>query len=219
MKSSNIEQYFDDISEDYILAFDGNGKKFREKLANRLFRHDTFKKRTTCVLEIMKDLNVENKIVLDLGCGPGNVDIEVAKMGAKEIAGIDISSKMIGQAKMLAESHNLSNKCSFFVADIGDYKYPKNDITLAIAVLEYQEDVNQILKKISESADKHIILSEPKKIWWMLLLRKIFIQYMKGLKIYFHDRDNLLHILGQYGFKKVKQYDLGRFDVMLFEKV
>lgn len=48
--------------------------------------------------------NLENKVVLDIGCGMGNFAAYCISQGAKHVTGIDISSNMIAHAKKASYS-------------------------------------------------------------------------------------------------------------------
>jgi 2-polyprenyl-3-methyl-5-hydroxy-6-metoxy-1,4-benzoquinol methylase len=218
MANRTIKQYFDELSNDYILAFEGKGNKFTEKIANRLFRSDTFQRRTECVVNIIKKIGVLDKTVLDIGCGPGHIDVLISQMGVRRVVGIDISQKMIEHATGLSLKYNVKEKCNFIVGDVFNVDFPRSDITLIIAVLEYQKNPEPLLKKVANSTNEWIILSHPKRIWWMIVLRKIFLQYIKGLPVYFHTNKQLSIMLKQLGFTEKEAYDLGRFTVVAFKR-
>ena len=218
MVNRTTKQYFDELSNDYILAFDGKGNRPTEKIANKLFRSDIFIKRTNCVVELIKKIGVQDKTVLDIGCGPGHISVLIAQMGASQVVGIDISQKMIEHAIGLSDKYNSKEKCIFTVGDALDTNLPRSDITLIIAVLEYHEKPELLLKKIADQTKEWIILATPKRIWWMIVLRKIYLQYLKGLPVFFHTNDKLSLPLEQLGFKNKEIYDLGRLEVIAFKK-
>ncbi len=56
---------------------------------------------------------VENKRVLDLGCGSGILSLAAAELGAKEVVGIDIEEEAIIHAKQNADLNTLSKVCTF----------------------------------------------------------------------------------------------------------
>lgn len=55
--------------------------------------------------------NLKNKNIVDLGCGTGNNCRFFAENGAKQIIGIDISEKMLQEARRLSVNNNISYSC------------------------------------------------------------------------------------------------------------
>jgi 2-polyprenyl-3-methyl-5-hydroxy-6-metoxy-1,4-benzoquinol methylase len=96
--------------------------------------------------------DVHEKIVLDLGCGSGEVVVPLAKRGG-EVVGIDISPELIA----LAEEHIRRAKVSatLRVASAYDTGLPDEsvDVVLCISVLHHldlpavREEIRRVLRK------------------------------------------------------------------------
>lgn len=94
-------------------------------------------------------LNVNN-IVLDYGCGIGNMAIEISD-NVKKIDGIDISQKMIDAAKRKAAERNIEN-IHFAQSTIFDERYKREsfDVILAFNILHFLEDTQKVMTRINE---------------------------------------------------------------------
>lgn len=66
---------------------------------------------------------IKDKVVLDWCCGNGEIGIEMAKHGAKQVHGVDISSVAVNNAAALSEKEGVSNRCSFKVMDAENMEY------------------------------------------------------------------------------------------------
>ncbi len=98
----------------------------------------------------IKDYINEHKTVLDLGCASGAIANNIAN-NAKEVHGIDISSKMIQVAKRKAIELDIVNvkftQSTIFDEDLGEESF---DVILAFNVLHLLEDTQMVLKRISK---------------------------------------------------------------------
>ncbi|MGV0745726.1 class I SAM-dependent methyltransferase [Mycolicibacterium sp. XJ870] len=56
---------------------------------------------------------------LDLACGPGLGSVWLAKRGLT-VRGVDVSEVAVGQARALAERHDVAQRCRFDVVDLDD---------------------------------------------------------------------------------------------------
>ncbi len=85
-----------------------------------------------------------NQSVLDFGCGPGTLSLEIAKHVAT-VTGVDISSGMISVANSLAKDQCNSNVV-FLLASIFDnsLKEQSFDVIVAFNVLHFVNDANTI---------------------------------------------------------------------------
>lgn len=87
--------------------------------------------------------NIDNKIILDFGCGHGKDILTYEKLGPKEIYGIDISEMMVEEAKKRVKDPSKIQVCnieqtpfedSFFDAVVSRYGFhylKENDIAYA----------------------------------------------------------------------------------------
>lgn len=64
--------------------------------------------------------DVENKIVLDLGCGTGIFSVGAALTGAGKVVGIDVDKSCIEIARNYAKKNNL--EITFLIQDVKDVK-------------------------------------------------------------------------------------------------
>lgn len=95
-------------------------------------------------MALFPDLN--GKSVLDLGCGYGWHCKYAVERGAKQVLGIDLSEKMIDEAK----EKNADPKITYRVCGLEDYDYPANtyDCVISNLVLHYIADIDAIFRKI-----------------------------------------------------------------------
>lgn len=121
-------------------------KKLREHKnnANNIFE-------TPALLSLLPDLN--NKTVLDLGCGYGDHCIEFIKRGSRKVVGIDISEKMLEVAK-IENNHPriLYKNMPMENIDILDECF---DVVVSSLAIHYVDDykglVNNVFNLINEN--------------------------------------------------------------------
>ncbi len=86
------------------------------------------------------------KDVLDLGCGYGWHCRYSAENGAGQVLGVDLSRKMIEEARR----RNPDRRIEYRVCGIEAYEYPKNswDCVISNLALHYIEDIEQVFRKV-----------------------------------------------------------------------
>lgn len=86
------------------------------------------------------------KKVLDLGCGYGWHCKFAAEQGAAQVLGIDLSRKMIEEAK----KRNADKQIEYRICGIEEYEYPENtwDCVVSNLSLHYIENLKAIFQKV-----------------------------------------------------------------------
>ncbi len=89
---------------------------------------------------------LQGKSVLDLGCGYGWHCKFAAEQGAVAVLGLDLSQKMIAEAR----KRNAGKGISYRVCAIEAYAYPENawDCVVSNLALHYIENIEKIFEKI-----------------------------------------------------------------------
>lgn len=92
---------------------------------------------------------VENKIIVDLGCGLGQQIQSLLAQNPKQIIGVDISEKMLKEA----QNRILSPKVQWICEAVEDYELGENrfDIILSSMTLHYVEDLRSLFQKIGNA--------------------------------------------------------------------
>lgn len=90
--------------------------------------------------------DLQGKSVLDLGCGYGWHCRFAAEQGAVRVLGIDLSEKMIAEAK----KRNGEPGIEYRVCGIEEYEYPEVawDCVVSNLALHYIEDIEQVFQKV-----------------------------------------------------------------------
>lgn len=84
---------------------------------------------------------LEDKIVIDFGCGSGAEAIEIAQRGAKRVFGLDIRESVLDSARKAAERVNVSLRCGF-----GTRATEQADVVLSIDAFEHFADPAEVLR-------------------------------------------------------------------------
>lgn len=118
--------------------------------------------------------NLSNISMLDLGCGYGWHCDYAMKQGAKMIVGVDISQKMLQQAKKLHSHPNIT----YIHHDIQNYDMPFEtyDLVLSSLVFHYLPDFSKMAQRIYQtlkpggtfifSVEHPIFTSEGSQDWY-----------------------------------------------------
>ncbi len=90
--------------------------------------------------------DLSGKKVLDLGCGYGWHCKYAIECGAEQVLGIDLSEKMIREAK----AKNSDPKITWQVCGIEAYEYPGDtfDCVISNLALHYIKDIDEIFRKV-----------------------------------------------------------------------
>ncbi|PWN71097.1 class I SAM-dependent methyltransferase [Chryseobacterium phosphatilyticum] len=100
---------------------------------------------------VMKKLMtpVQGKAILDMGCGLGQQIQSLLLHDPQQITGLDISQKMLSEARERISSHKVDWICSA----LEDYDFGKNryDLIISSMTLHYVEDLKMLFLKIFKS--------------------------------------------------------------------
>ena len=84
---------------------------------------------------------IENRSVIDFGCGYGGDAIEMSKRGAKKVIGIDVRPEVLDVARASASREGVESKC-FFKTDTTE----KVDVVTSIDAFEHFGDPAEVLR-------------------------------------------------------------------------
>lgn len=89
---------------------------------------------------------LQGKTLLDLGCGYGWHCKFAAEQGAIQVLGIDLSRKMIEEAK----TRNAKEQIEYRICGIEEYEYPENawDCVISNLSMHYIENIEVIFQKV-----------------------------------------------------------------------
>jgi len=92
---------------------------------------------------------LKGKSVLDLGCGYGWHSKYAADQGALSVLGLDLSERMIGEARKRNSADNVTYK----VCGVEEYEYPEAsyDFVISNLVLHYIADLDLIFEKVFQT--------------------------------------------------------------------
>ncbi len=62
--------------------------------------------------------DIENRLIFDLGCGPGRLAIGAALLGARQVIAVDIDSKVLNVAEQNAVQLGVQERIEFIAQDI-----------------------------------------------------------------------------------------------------
>ncbi|MEX0842669.1 MAG: class I SAM-dependent methyltransferase [Xanthobacteraceae bacterium] len=98
------------------------------------------------ILELVGDDS--GRTVLDVGCGDGELALQLAKRGAI-VTGIDASAAMIDAAKDRAKQHNARVTFQVAVAEHLPFPAEQFDVVTAITILCFVEDAAPVFREIA----------------------------------------------------------------------
>jgi SAM-dependent methyltransferase len=83
---------------------------------------------------------IEGKVVLDFGCGPGDEAVEMARRGARRVIGLDIRDDLLRAARARAARAGIADRCTFTTHADGPV-----DVITALDSFEHFDDPAGVL--------------------------------------------------------------------------
>ena len=139
--------------------FDGETQQF----AANYQRKAGFKDRLRIFSEAVRNTTSVPAKILDFGCGPGIIAMELGRMGY-EVLGLDGSLEMVRMSQARADKEGLSRvKFAHCEAGAAQWKEQEFDAVVCSSVIEYVADDMALVAKLVASLklNGHLILSVP----------------------------------------------------------
>lgn len=167
---------------------------------------------------------VENKSILEIGCGVGTFHGELLKKGGSRVTGVDLSSNMIEVARKYSREIGMEGRTSYHVGDFVDIanEIEKSDITILDKVICCYPDMNDLVQKSLSKTNKTYAFTLPRDKWWVKFPMEFVIGIMKLFKSsfrpYFHPHEDVIRHIQDNGFQKVYQKNVFFWETYVFSR-
>lgn len=211
-----VASYFNKIASDFDSYYEKPENWF-QALTNRFLRKPCIIKRLNLAFNALNQKN--NQKILDIGCGSGVLAIPLAKHGHK-VTAIDFSGPMIEIAKHKAK--NAGVQIDFRVADFMKDNFSPADACVALGVLEYFKNPEEIIQKMIALVPQrgYVVFDIPALFNFHTPLRLIYLLW-RGTRAYFYTTWKIQKLMSQ--FKKVSAiaavHDYGAGYLVVLQKV
>ncbi len=111
-------------------------------------KREQFNETDKVLVDALESVGVQDKEIVDLGCGDGRHARLIKEMGAAHVTGVDVNEKMIELAK---EKSVENPEVTFFVADGRNLPVEDSstDIVVSNFVIHYFPDAKEVFSEIS----------------------------------------------------------------------
>jgi len=190
---NTVEKFFDQYAHDFDAIY-GTKQNLLNKIINPLFRKSMW-------IRYEKSISysdpIENKSVLDIGCGPGHYSIALAKKGAKKVLGVDFADGMIEIAKNRAKNEGVEDKCEFINKDIFEFKDEKVfDYSIIMGVMDYIEHPEEMIEKVISLTSGKAYFSFP--IVGGILAMQRQLRYKKRCPLYLYSEKSIKTLFDKF---------------------
>ena len=153
----------------------------------------------------------DQSTLLEIGSGVGYLHQQMIKSGATSALGIDLSDKMLHEAKKLALSQGLENQTDYLQGDFLDLipEIEKADVTVLDKVVCCYPDANSLVHESVKKTNRVYGLTYPRKNlmtktgeFIIAIIMKIF---RSDFRSYVHDPLLIEQWITEQGFRKLYQ--------------
>ena len=146
---------------------------------------------------------IPGRTFLDVGCGNGLYDFELARRGARKVVGLDIAEVMIGLCQKAAADKNYDDRCTFIQTDLleWDNAGAKFDVSFGIGLFDYIRDPLPVLRRMRELSTDKAIMAFPRLWTWRAPVRKARLT-MKGCDVFFYSAARINKLMKDAGFSR-----------------
>jgi len=195
-----VGTYFDKAATTFDTFYDHKRSAFMQWV-DRKFRSDVFE-RYRLTFEALEPLN--NKSVLDVGCGSGPYVVEAARRGSKRAVGFDMAQNMIDLGRQRATATGVADKCEFLLGTFPeDSPQETFDYAIVMGVMDYIADPLEFLSALARQIHISAVLSFPSKHWFRTPLRKAR-YWLKRCPVYFYEPLQIEELSKTAGFSSIK---------------
>ena len=174
----------------------------------------TAAKVTASLLEAITQAGVADRTVLDVGCGIGDLAIEVVARGAASGTGFDLSAKAIDEARKLALARGVGDRMRFEVGDGAKLDLPAADIVVINRVVCCYPDTDNLLERTLGAAGSVFAMTAPvsdgstglfnravnrfRNAWYRMRPKKF-----AGFRTFVHDLGAIDERVRSAGFRRI----------------
>jgi ubiquinone/menaquinone biosynthesis C-methylase UbiE len=164
--------------------------------------------------------NIENKKVLEIGCGRKTYAFDIAEHGG-DITGIDISDVAIEQSKQIAEGRNLSNKTNFLIMNAEEMLFADHSFDRITGVgilhhLNFEASLSEIARVLRKEGNA--IFIEPLGHNFFINLYRRFTQKLRTKDEHPLKTKDLSLLTQYFGKVEIKYYHLTTLAAVMFRK-
>lgn len=198
--------------------------RFSKRYAKR-FRKKGLEKVQRNLVEGIRRFPIEQKRVLDIGCGVGALHLTLLSEGAASATGIESSEGMIAQARKFAGEMGLTDKISYVHGDFVDLAggLPNADITVLDKVVCCYENLDLLLERSTEKTKDLYSISHPRETLFVEMSFRVQIFLLKLFRASFHpfwhDWRRMKEAIVARGFRPIYEKPTFIWNVVVFQRV
>ena len=170
-------------------------------------------------LNIQKLRPLQNKRILDVGCGSGRFCHAFVKEGANYVLGVDFAPAMIDIAIALAKEAGINDRCEFRIGAFPEVVKEEDrpfDASTANGFFDYIAEPVPIIVKMREMTRGKMIMSFPKAIEWRVPIRRARF-WSKGTPLFLYRENQVKAILDAAGVTNYEWITLDRDYLIVVE--
>ena len=156
---------------------------------------------------------LEDATLLEIGCGVGYVHQRLLQAGAASAVGVDLSSKMLDEARNQAREQDLSERTDYREGDfveLADSIAPA-DVVILDKVICCYPDADTLVRRSAPKAVRLYGFTVPRDRWSvrvaMWVARAMLALIRCGFRSYVHDPAAIDRVLRDAGFGRVFEDD------------
>jgi len=197
-------EFFDDYAADFDSIYQSGSGPF-QKWINHFLRKSM---RLRFELTLAACDPVEEKSVLDVGCGPGHYCLALARKGAN-VLGIDFAPAMIELARQKAREAGLDVICSFAERDFAQLGADEvYDYTIMMGFLDYIPDAGATVRKALDHTRQSAFFSFPVSGGFLAWQRKL--RYKRKCPLYLYSHEEVMDLFAKLPGIRFRIRKIGR---------
>ena len=190
----------------------------------RNFRRKGLDKTQMVIADALVRFGIENRSILEIGCGVGGLHLVLLENGAAKACGVDVAKEMTEKAAVFASQKGLSDRVEYHV---GDFLHMNGlpapaDVVILDKVLCCSHTPVRLIEKSIAKATKFYVVSYPADKFIPRLMFATTEFFGKVLNWSFHPwyhRPELLEEeITQAGFRQVFSQSTVVWQVKIFER-
>jgi SAM-dependent methyltransferase len=166
--------------------------------AKRARKRETAAAITAALLSALEETGLQDRSVLDVGCGTGDLALAALGHGARSVSGFDLGAGAIANARALAQERGFTERATFQVGDGSQVALPTSDVVVLNRVVCCYPSADALLANTLGVAGSVFALTAPVDSGVMGLYNRVLCRLgngwyavrakkFRGFRVFVHD--------------------------------